>query len=162
MNTESRSALTGWVLAIVRAMQSTRIDAAALLSEIGMNPGLLEGGYSRYSQQDITRLWHRAIAASGDPTFCLKVAAEVRPATFHAVGYAMSCSATLSRALHRFARYCPLISDSVSATLTEAGDSTVLDFEFDTGGEPPVYQTVDAVIASVLSFIWVELAWALT
>jgi AraC-like DNA-binding protein len=144
--------LTGWVLAIIRAMKAADVDVDCLLAQIGMNPALLEGGYSRYSQQQISQLWQHAVTLTGDPTFCLKVAAEVRPATFHVVGYAMSCSATLSRALHRLARYCRLISDSATATLTEADDAMVLEFHFDTGGEPPIYQTVDAVVAAVLSF----------
>jgi AraC-like DNA-binding protein len=149
---QERSALTGWVLAIIRALKSAQVDSDAVLNEIGLNPALLEGGYSRYSQEQISRLWHRAVAVTGDPTFCLKVASEVRPATFHVVGYAMSCSATLQRAMHRFARYCRLISDSATATVTESGDLVVLEFHFDTGGEPPIYQTVDAVVAAVVSF----------
>jgi AraC-like DNA-binding protein len=133
-------------------MQAEGVAVDAVLADIGMNPALLEGGYSRYSQQQISQLWQRAVAITGDPQFCLKVAHEVRPATFHVVGYAMSCSATLARALQRFARYCRLISDSATATLTENGDAIVLEFHFDTGGAPPIYQTVDAVVAAVLSF----------
>src|SRR3546814_19356276 len=73
---------------------------------------LLEGGYSRYSQAQVSQLWKRAIELTGDPNFGFKVAAEVRAATFHVLGYSMSCSATLCRALERFAFYCRLISDS--------------------------------------------------
>ncbi|MET0659516.1 MAG: AraC family transcriptional regulator [Steroidobacteraceae bacterium] len=158
MNTsaQSRSALTGWVLAIIRAMRTEGVDVDAVLAEIGMNPTLLEGGYSRYSQQQISELWRRAVNITGDPLFCLRVAKEVRPASFHVVGYAMSCSATLERALQRFARYCRLISDSAAATLTEHEDVAVLEFHFDTGGAPPIYQTVDAVVAAILSFVrWI-------
>ena len=115
--TESKSGLTGWVLAIVRAMQASGIDHDKVLNDIGMDPSRLEGGYGRYSQEQISLLWRQAVALCGDD-FALRVAAEVRPSTFHVVGYAMSCSATLSRALHRFAFYCRLISDSATATLT--------------------------------------------
>src|SRR3546814_860163 len=64
----------------------------------------------------------------------------------------MSCSATLSRALHRFAFYCRLISDSATATLTESGEQVTLAIFFDTGGAPPIYQTVDTVLAAVLGY----------
>lgn len=147
-----KSGLTGWVLAIVRAMKACDIDVAGVLTEVGMDPALLEGGYSRYSQEQISQLWRRAIELSGDQDFGLKVVAEIRPATFHVVGYAMSCSATLGRALHRFAFYCRLISDSATATITDVGDTIVLEFLFDTGGTPMAYQTIDTVLAGTLSF----------
>src|SRR3546814_13555906 len=68
----------------------------------------------------------------------------------------MSCSATLCRALERFAFYCRLISDSTTATLTEANNQVILQFHFDTGGTPPIYQTVDTVVASILSYMrWI-------
>lgn len=147
-----KSGLTGWVLAIVRAMKACGIDVEQALADIGMDPVLLEGGYSRYSQEQISLLWRKAIELSGDQDFGLKVVAEIRPATFHVVGYAMSCSATLARALNRFAFYCRLISDSTTATITETSDTTVLEFLFDTGGTPLIYQTIDSVLAGTLSF----------
>lgn len=156
LTNEHRSTTTGWVLAILRAMRSDGVDADAVMADIGLDPALLEGGYSRYSQAQVSQLWRRAIDLTGDPNFGFKVAAEVRPATFHVVGYSMSCSATLAQALHRFAFYCRLISDSTTATLTEVNNQVVLEFHFDTGGAPPIYQTVDTVLASVLSYMrWI-------
>lgn len=152
----TKSGLTGWVLAIVRAMRASGIDPDKVLSDIGMDPARLEGGYGRYSQEQISQLWNEAIALT-DADFALRVAAEVRPSTFHVVGYAMSCSATLARALHRFAFYCRLISDSATATLTDSDEQVTLTIHFDTGAAPPViYQTVDTVLASVLGYLrWI-------
>lgn len=154
---EQRSALAGWVLAIYRAMKVKAVDADAVMTEIGMDPALLEGGYSRYSQVQLSELWKRAVELSGDPTFGLTVARQVRPATFHAVGYAMSCSATLLRAISRFSQYTRLISDSTTATLTESTGLVMLDFHFDTGGERPIFATVDTVLASVVAYLrWIS------
>src|SRR3546814_2096679 len=86
-------------------MRTQGVDADAVLTEIGLDQALLEGGYSRYSQAQVSQLWKRAIELTGDPNFGFEVAAEVRPATFHVLGYSMSCSATLCRALERFAFY---------------------------------------------------------
>lgn len=153
---ENRSTTTGWVLAILRAMRSALVDADSVMADIGMDPALLEGGYSRYSQAQVSQLWRRAIDLTGDPHFGFKVAAEVRPATFHVVGYSMSCSATLAKALQRFAFYCRLISDSTTATLTEVHNQVILEFHFDTGGAPPIYQTIDTVLASIVSYMrWI-------
>lgn len=150
-DTNSHSATTGWVLAVIRALDAAGVDSTAILADIGMDPALLEGGHCRYSQQQVSALWRSAVSACGDG-FGLLVAAEVKPSTFHVVGYAMNCSATLGRGLQRFARYCRLISDSATATLSENGESATLAFHFDTGGQPPIYQTVDTVLASVFSF----------
>lgn len=148
-----KSSATGWVLAIVRALRSYGIDADAVLLEIGMDASQLRGGYSRYSQEQLSQLWLQAISLSGDQSFGLRVAREIRSSTFHVVGYAMSCSATVGRALHRFTRYCRLISDSATASLTESGETATLDFLFDTGGIPLIYQTIDSVVAGTLSFV---------
>ena len=154
---EQRSALAGWVLAILRAMQSKGVDSDAVMAEIGMDPSLLEGGYSRYSQTQLSELWKRAVELSGDPAFGLAVAQQVRPATFHVVGHAMSCSATLYRAITRFAQYTRLISDSATATITENEGKVLLDFHFDTGAGRPIYETVDTVLASVVAFLrWIS------
>lgn len=152
-----KSSLTGWVLAIVRAMRTCGIDTDAVLADVGMDAALLEGGYSRYSQEQLSALWLRAIELSGDEAFTLLVAGQVRPATFHVLGYAMSCSATLSRALSRFSRYCRLVSDACTAILTENGETVTLEFLFDTGGTPLIHQTVDTVVASVLAYArWIS------
>jgi AraC-like DNA-binding protein len=156
MGETAKSGLTGWVLAIIRALDEHGIDGGEVLRQLGMDPELLQGGYGRYSQEQITRLWQRSIMLTGDPDFGLSVAAQVKPATFHVVGYAMSCSATLARALHRLAYYCRLISDSAMATITETGDTTVLEFRFDTGGTPLIYQTIDTVLAGTLGYVrWI-------
>lgn len=153
---KQHSALTGWVLAIIRAMQADNIDTDQVLANIGMDPALLEGGYSRYSQSEVSQLWLKAVELTGDPHFGLQVVAQVRPSTFHVIGYSMSCSASLGRALQRFSQYCRLISDSTTASLTESGDHVTLEFHFDTGGSPPIYQTVNTVLASVVGFLrWI-------
>src|SRR3546814_13664922 len=95
--TESKSGLTGWVLAIVRAMQASGIDPDKVLNDIGMDPSRLERGYGRYSQEQISLLWRQAVASCGND-FELRVAAEVRHSTFYVVGYPSRCSATHSRA----------------------------------------------------------------
>jgi AraC-like DNA-binding protein len=153
---QTRSGLTGWVLAIARGIATENEGVADVLREVGMDPAQLEGGYNRYSQEQITRLWQHAVERTGGADLGLRVATQVRPSTFHVVGYAMSCSGKLLRALRRFAFYCRLISDSATATLTETADHVQLQFYLDTGETPPSYQTVETVLASVLAFLrWI-------
>ena len=151
-----RSGLTGWVLAIARGIAQEGESVGDVLNAVGMDPAQLAGGYNRYSQEQISRLWQCAIKRTNNSDLGVRVAAEVRPSTFHVVGYAMSCSATPLRALRRFALYCRLISDSATATLIETPDTVQLQFHLDTGGAPPSYQTIDTILASVLAFLrWI-------
>jgi len=148
--------LTGWVLAIVRAMQDEGIAFDTIVEQARIDPLLLQHGRNRYSQEEVSRLWYVAKALTRNPAFGLAVARQVRPATFHVVGHSMSCSVTPYRALQRFARYCRLISDAATATLIHKGEAVVLEFYFDMGKNPPIYQSFDTVLSSVLYFLrWI-------
>tara|TARA_R110000772_G_scaffold103600_3_gene204695 strand:+ start:44930 stop:45955 length:1026 start_codon:yes stop_codon:yes gene_type:complete len=150
------SVLSGWVLAILRAMELEGIAFAQSLEQAGIDPKRLYQGGSRFSQGEVTRLWQTARDLVRDPAFGLQVASQVRPDTFHVLGYAMSCSVDLYRALQRFAHYCRLISDAANATLIHRGDTVVLEFHFDLGKKPPIYQSYDTVLSSVVHFLrWI-------
>lgn len=147
-----KTGLSGWVLAIARTLDSAGIPHERIFNQLGMDPSGLKAGNNRYSQEMVSRLWRAAVQATNDPNFGLKVAAQIRPSTFNVVGYAMSCSATLGDALHRFARYAKLISNSATVTITKDSEQFRIDFEFDTGGAPPIFHTIDTVIAGLVCF----------
>src|SRR3546814_11893195 len=107
-----QTGLSAWILAIVRALEEADVDPAPLMQGIGMDASRIGDLNYRYSQEQVTSLWIAAVGATGDPNFGLKVAKHIRPSTFHVVGYAMSCSATLRRAAERFQHSARLISDS--------------------------------------------------
>jgi len=147
-----KSGLSGWVLAIARTLDGVGVPHERILHQVGMDPAGLKTGNTRYSQEMVSRLWRAAVQETADPYFGLKVAAQIRPSTFSVVGYAMSCSATLGDALHRFARYAKLISSSATVTLTEDDRRLSLTFSFDTGGAPPIFHTIDTVLAGLVCF----------
>src|SRR5690606_26245758 len=118
----------------------------------GMDPGMLRDANSRYWQEMISRLWRTAVKETGDPNFGLKVARQIRPSSFHVVGHAMSCSATLGDAIHRFARYAKLISSSAMIGLVESDEQLKLNFAFDTGDMPVLPETMDTVMAGLVCF----------
>jgi AraC-like DNA-binding protein len=142
--------LSGWVHTVLRALEPYGIPLEQAVFEARIDPEILLSGESRYSQADVNRLWVYARQKAQDPSFGLTVAKHVRPASFHVVGQAMSCSITLYRALQRLCRYCRLLSDATTATLIDKGDTVRLEFYFDMGKRPPVYQSHDTVLASVL------------
>ena len=70
------------------AVRRARVDYAAL-----QDPD------ARFAQDDMTRLWHRAVAVSGDPAVGLNMARQVRPAALNVVGYALMSSRNSERGL---------------------------------------------------------------
>lgn len=147
-----KSGLSGWVLAIARTLDAVGKPHEKIFHQLGMDTAGLKAGSNRYSQEMVSRLWRAAVQETADPYFGLKVAKQIRPSTFNVVGYAMSCSATLGDALHRFARYAKLISNSASVSLTEDTGTWTLDCSFDTGGAPPIFHTIDTVLAGLVCF----------
>ena len=154
-----QTGLSAWVFAIVQALGDAGVDHAELLRGIGMSPDKLGDLEHRYSQEQVTSLWIAAVEATGDSNFGLKVARHIRPSTFHVVGYAMSCSATLKRAAERFAHSARLISDAAAVDFAKAGDDYLLKVDLNTGGRQPIYQTIDTMLAGFLMLCeWIQSA----
>ncbi len=147
-----KSGHSGWVLAIARTLDAYGLSHEEIFHQVGMDPSILKDANSRYWQEMISRLWRTAVKETGDPNFGLKVATQIRPSSFHVVGHAMSCSATLGDAIHRFARYAKLISSSAMIDLTETDEHLILNFAFDTGDMPVLPETMDTVVAGLVCF----------
>jgi AraC-like DNA-binding protein len=144
-----QTGLSAWIYAISRALDESGVSSGELLRGIGMDPSRLGDVHHRYSQEQVTSLWIAAVEATRDELFGLKVARHVRPSTFHVVGYAMSCSATLRRALERFAHSARLVSDSAVVSFRPDGEDFRLEMDLNTGGRKPIYQTIDTMLAGV-------------
>lgn len=141
------TSLSAWILAIFQALEAKGVDAGQLLQSIGMDATKIGDLQHRYSQEQVTNLWLAAVNVTGDENFGLAVARYVRPSTFHVVGYAMSCSATLKRAAERFAHSARLISDSAIVDFKAIKGGYRLEMDLRTGGRQPIYQTIDTMLA---------------
>ena len=142
-----RTGLSSWILAIVKALDEAGCDSDEIMKRIGMDADRVGDLQYRYSQEQVTSLWIAAVEETGDPNFGLKVARHIRPSTFHVVGYAMSCSATLKRAAERFAHSSRLISDSAKVVFAREGENYRLTVDLSTGGRQPIYQTINTMLA---------------
>lgn len=147
-----KTGLSGWVLAIARTLDASGVPHEPVFDRLGMDARRLKDGTSRYSQEMVSQLWRAAVDETGDIYFGLKVASQLRPSSFHVVGYSMSCSEVLGDALRRFAHYAKLISSSANVELVEHRDRVELNFHFDTGGLPPSDQALDTVLAGIVCF----------
>lgn len=154
-----QTGLSAWVFAIVRALEDAGVDYVALLRGIGMDPEKVGDLHHRYSQVQVSNLWVAAVAATEDPYLGLKIARHIRPSTFHVVGYAMACSATLKRAAERFAHSARLVSDSATVEFLPEGDNYLLKVDLNIKGRKPLYQTIDTILAGFLMLCeWIQTA----
>jgi AraC-like DNA-binding protein len=129
---------------IVRALDARGLDGEGLAREAGIDPGEARAPAARVARESLTRLWKRAVEATGDPCFALEATRYATQTTFHALGYAVLASATLREALERVIRHRRVIGDVVQLRLEDAGDRCRL--VFDVSAPPGVpYESVDAI-----------------
>ena len=130
-----------------KALLAARVDADALLREAGIAPEQLSDPQARLPVAQTTRLWKLAVAATGDPAFGLRVAREVQPTTFHALGYALAASATLGEAFGRAARYCRIVTDAGELALEAVGEECHVLLRSVIGESAPAEEATDAFAA---------------
>ncbi|MFP5306333.1 MAG: AraC family transcriptional regulator [Gammaproteobacteria bacterium] len=143
------TALTSWAKAIRKALEASGIDSAALFAAAGLDVAALIDPNARYPVARTTRLWQLAVAASGDDAFGLTVARHVGPTTFHALGYALSASATLHEAFDRVLRYFTVITDVADLELADTADGYRFAIRVD-AGRAPAPQAIDAFAALIV------------
>lgn len=142
--------LGSWTGTLVRALDAQGLDGAALARAAGIDPATLRDVEARVPREALTRLWRRAVEATGDPCFGLTAARYAAPTSFHALGYAVMASTTLHEALERIIRYRRLIGDVVRLDLQPAGDCDrfVIDVSASPGAVP--VEAVDAFAATLV------------
>ncbi|HEX5660424.1 MAG TPA: AraC family transcriptional regulator [Polyangiales bacterium] len=148
------SVLSSWTRVIVDALETLGIDPA---------PTLLEGGFAADSFADpnarlnalaTARMWRSASSRAGDPAFGIYASRFVRPATFHALGYAVFASTSLRDALERLLRYSHLVSDAAELALETSPSEVRLSFVARPDALPtpgvPSDEAVDAVTSLIV------------
>lgn len=146
-NPSGFTALASWTRAIRKALLGAGLDADRLLLEAGIAVARLADPDARVPVAQTTRLWKLAVAASGDPAFGLRVAREVQPTTFHALGYALAASATLGEAFARAERYCRIVTDAGELALRREGEESHLLLRSAEGESAPAEEATDAFAA---------------
>jgi len=87
-------------------------DYLPVFKRIGLDPARLEVAGARYPWRQMEKLWIECVEATGDPTFGLVVGGNIRPTTFHALGFSWIASRTLLESLQRLCRYTHLLSNA--------------------------------------------------
>ncbi len=78
----------------------------------GLDPERMKVAGSRYPWRRMEKLWKECVRVTGDPAFGLVVGNNIRPTTFHALGFSWIASRSLLESLQRLCRYYDLLSNA--------------------------------------------------
>lgn len=141
------SILASWTRALRKQIDALGLDSAALCQAAGLDPKLMDDPDARYPVSTTTRLWHLAVAASGNPALGLRVSRFVSPTTFHALGYALVASASLREVFERIVRYHPVVSDALTLEFKRVDERYEFRFNAPPDGPVPAFEALDAFAA---------------
>lgn len=151
-----RTTSSSWARGIVDALEIEGLDTRQLFAELGLDYEALDDPEARFPQDDMTRLWHRALALSGNPAIGLNMARGVRPTSFHVVGYALMTSRTLRDGIGRLVRFQRIIAEGADLSLRPEPDGYVLSLAIHGDRLPPATPSLEASLAYLLTFCrWV-------
>lgn len=118
--------VAGYTEAIARALEAAGVDPEEVLREAHVERVRSNDPMVRITDSDINALYERAVAATNDPYFGLRVAQYILPGSLHALGYALLASDTLEDFCRRAVRYWGLVAQSGDFTLSDNGEELEL------------------------------------
>ena len=140
-----------WVKSLLLFAEQQGCDREWLLRKSGLNFEALDKT-SRLTMDQTVDLWGACISETADPFFGLHFGEQVRPSTFHIVGYTLMNSANLSEAFDKLNQYQRLISDGGAFQRVPVVKGVWLIYHPRPGTIPFFYHQIDAVLAAVLAF----------
>ena len=147
-----RTTSSSWASGIVGALELGGVDCRSLFRQLGLDYTALTDPNARFAQDAMTRLWHLAVEASGNPAIGLNMAKILRPSSFNVVGYAVMSSRNLQEGFARLVRYQRIIGEGADLSFhpTSAGYEMLLAIHGDR--LPSARQSAEASLAYSLAF----------
>lgn len=140
-----------WVKSLVQFAETQGGNREVLLQKSALDIDVLDKAH-RLTMDQTVKLWGACISETADPFFGLHFGEQVRPSTFHIVGYTLMNSANLSEAVDKLNQYQRLISDGGVFQRIPVAKGVWLIYHPRPGSLPFYYHQIDAVLASVLAF----------
>jgi AraC-like DNA-binding protein len=109
-----------FVAAALESVRARRLDADALLHQVGISPALLTMSQARVSARQYGELW-RLVALKLDDEFFGQDSRRMKAGSFAMICHAVLNCASLRQALQRALRFFALILDDISGTLERRG-----------------------------------------
>ncbi len=116
------TSIAGWSFAIARTLDEYGVDSEAVFAGAGINLSSILSPDERLQINCVQNVWRWA-AENTDECFGIKVARQLKPASFHALGYALWSSSTMLEAIERLIRYRCVVSQRFFCDLIEEGDT---------------------------------------
>ncbi|RZL45874.1 MAG: AraC family transcriptional regulator, partial [Variovorax sp.] len=117
---ELRTSSAAWLEGVLSMFEAEGLDVPSLLRDAGFDPDSLHQQNARIPVDEISVLWQLAVARAGKATLGLHRDLAASHSKLGAVGHAMASSPDLGEAMHRLARYMPVISDATAFSVEPA------------------------------------------
>jgi AraC-like DNA-binding protein len=114
----NNTSIAGWSLAIARALEAYDVDAGKVFSAADINLEAIVSTDERLPVKGVQQVWRWA-EHNTDEYFGIRVAENICPASFQALGYALWSSSTMLEFLQRLIRYRCVISQRFFCDLVE-------------------------------------------
>jgi AraC-like DNA-binding protein len=149
---KKQTTISSWATVVVNTIGSYGYNPDYALEAAGIDKRLLTDPDARISAESMSLLWQEAVRTTGDPGFGLKAALNVRPTTFHALGFALMVSSSMYDALERLHRFYRIVSDVIE--MRYASSQGEMAIYLDPADRPPQQpdEAYDMIVATVVSF----------
>ncbi|GAB5487497.1 MAG: AraC family transcriptional regulator [Parasphingorhabdus sp.] len=123
--TPNSTSFFGNLVAVRQALTSYGIEADAFIREAGINPNEYHPAGKRVPGKLMEDLTLRAIDATGDEAFGLRMVESATPNTYHALSAALLYSSNLRSFFQRFERFGSLVTTLYQVKLTDQRKSAL-------------------------------------
>src|SRR6202521_3743499 len=128
-----------FVAAALESVRARRLDADALLKEVGLSPGLLHSPQARVSAKHYGELW-RLVALTLDDEFFGQDSRRMKAGSFAMLVHSVVGCRNLGQALDRSLRFYGLILDDIGGSLVrDEKEATVILRERVLGAAPRIF-----------------------
>lgn len=147
-----RTTSSSWASGIVAALELGGVDCRSLFAQLGLDYAALTDPDARFAQDAMTRLWHLAVQASGNPAIGLNMAKSLRPSSFNVVGYAVMSSRNLQEGFARLVRYQRIIGEGADLSFHPTAEGYEMLLAIHGDRLPSARQSAEASLAYSLAF----------
>jgi len=125
------------------------VDPVQVFTDAGLDYDQLSISDARYPWRKMQRLWNQAVEVTEDPCFGLYAGRNIRPTSFHALGFSWLVSQTLLGSLERLCRYHRVISTApLELSIKLVGDQYIFSANLNDPAHVPTDAAVDAFTAA--------------
>ncbi|MDF3931833.1 AraC family transcriptional regulator [Pseudomonas citronellolis] len=150
-----RTTLSSWVRGILLAIEQEGLDGRALFAELGLDHGVLDDPDARIPQDDMSRLWQRAVELSGNPAIALNMARVHTPA-FPVLGYALMSSRNLAEGFERLERYQRIIAEGADVSFRRQPEGCLFSVQVHGDRLLPPRQSAESSLAGMIGLVrWI-------